>query len=84
MQIRWESDESTNGGLLESGEFYYKRSLSVDDGSVTQGEKEFKLINNPVHVEIPRHSKLFRVLIEREIGIDWEHSHNSSKEPLSI
>ena len=28
----------------------------------------------PVFIEMPRKAKLFRVLMERELGIDWEHS----------
>ena len=28
----------------------------------------------PAHVSIPRKASLFRVVMERKLGIDWEHT----------
>ena len=39
----------------------------------------------PAHVSIPRKASLFRVLMERKLGIDWEHTqHSGEDEPESI
>lgn len=35
---------------------------------------------NPAFVEMPRKAKLFRVVVERKLGIDWEHTVKSSEE----
>lgn len=35
---------------------------------------------NPAFIEIPRNAKLFRVVVDRKLGIDWEHSVRSSEE----
>jgi hypothetical protein len=35
---------------------------------------------DPMYVEIPRSAKLFRVLLERKLGIDWEHDNIGSEE----
>jgi hypothetical protein len=41
---------------------------------VEDGEVEVKRIVGPALVEIPRKITLFRVLMERKLGWDWEHS----------
>jgi hypothetical protein len=39
----------------------------------------------PAYVSIPRKASLFRVVMERKLGIDWEHTQNSGNdEPDSI
>lgn len=35
---------------------------------------------DPMYVEIPKSAKLFRVLLERKLGIDWEHDNLGSEE----
>ncbi len=48
---------------------YVDRTESLNEtASVCEQE------NIPMLVEIPRQAKLFRVLMERKLGIDWEHS----------
>lgn len=51
----------------------------ADDDLAHQGEQEVQNVVNPTFVEIPRKAKLFRVLMERELGIDWEHSYEDSE-----
>jgi hypothetical protein len=55
---------------------------SIDFQSVQDVEneqrKEFGLPVAPAQIEIPRKAKLFRVLMERKLGIDWEHTVKSS------
>jgi len=38
----------------------------------------------PSFIQIPRKAKLFRVLMEKKLGIDWEHEHDSSLPPSSL
>jgi hypothetical protein len=40
--------------------------------------------NSPLYVEIPRKAKLFRVIMERKLGIDWEHTFISSDQEQSL
>ena len=59
-----------------------------ENQSVVDGEIQFNMdVNNqfqqlprtaPAQIEIPRKAKLFRVLMERKLGIDWEHEERSS------
>ena len=46
---------------------------------------EFGSLITPAQVTIPRKASLFRVVMERKLGIDWEHSQESDQiEPESI
>jgi hypothetical protein len=41
-----------------------KRNSSSNDGS-------------PIEIQIPRKITLFRVVVERKLGVDFEHSYHS-------
>lgn len=41
-------------------------------------------IVGPTHVEIPRKAILFRVLMDRKLGFDWEHSFDSNSLDQSL
>lgn len=69
-----------------------KDSSQNADSSVADGELQLNIDVNhqvqprtaPAQVEIPRKAKLFRVLMERKLGIDWEHDEISSQMPESL
>ncbi len=52
--------------------------LSQEAESVKDVEAVLEMDNNlsvtPAHVSIPRKASLFRVVMERKLGIDWEHT----------
>jgi|LauGreDrversion4_2_1035121.scaffolds.fasta_scaffold344609_1 hypothetical protein len=63
--------------------------LSQEAESVKDVEAVLEMDNNlsvtPAHVSIPRKASLFRVVMERKLGIDWEHTQRSSdKQPESL
>jgi len=43
---------------------------------------EFGRTITPAQVTIPRKASLFRVVMERKLGIDWEHSLISGEKEL--
>jgi hypothetical protein len=49
---------------------------SEDFDSVQKGEEDvaMEFSTTPAQITIPRKASLFRVLMERKLGIDWEHS----------
>ncbi len=62
---------------------YYNRDVEIfGDESVRMSEAAQSLeLGNmmvaPTHVNIPRKAKLFRVLMDRKLGISWEHGDDS-------
>jgi len=52
--------------------------LSEDFDTVKDVESllfmETRVTTTPAHVSIPRKASFFRVLMERKLGIDWEHT----------
>ena len=71
----------------------YNRQMGSVTQLVAQAEYEDQLIIedaeseesvDPVYFEIPESAKLFRVLLERSLGIDWERTPPSSLENESL
>ncbi len=59
---------------LEKDSDNFMFSPEVDDNNYKH------LHVNPALVEMPRKAKLFRVVVDRKLGIDWEHTVKSSEE----
>ena len=50
----------------------------TESSELNEDEYESSNSDVPPEVVIPRKITLFRVVMERKLGIDWEHSQNSS------
>ena len=51
--------------------------VDYDDTDLEQSDSSDSAM--PAEVIIPRKITLFRVMMERRLGIDWEHSDHSSE-----
>ena len=76
---------NNRGQEMESSDLCPSKDFkSVKDAEQTL-TMEFGTIVTPAQVEIPRKASLFRVIMERKLGIDWEHSSISDKlKPESV
>jgi hypothetical protein len=66
-----------------SAAFIDEFEMELTSELVEAGEQEQQRTLGPAFMQNPRNAKLFRVLMERELGIDWEHSFLET-EPKSL